>query len=209
MYTYVITIARGFGSGGKEIGSKLADRLHIPCYESQILKMASEETGLSEQLFREVDEKLKGGYLINKLNHMRFPMEVAPTEKKFISNNNLFLIQSRIIQELARSQSCIILGKCADVVLSTFPNVVSVYVDAPEADCVASIMRKLQISEERARDLVRETDRYRSDYYKCYSKGKNWKNPDNYELVLNSAKVGRDRCVDVLEYYVKTKFNLD
>lgn len=56
MYTYVITIARGFGSGGKEIGSKLADRLHIPCYESQILKMASEETGLSEQLFREVDE---------------------------------------------------------------------------------------------------------------------------------------------------------
>ncbi len=209
MYTYVITIARGFGSGGKEIGSKLADRLHIPCYESQILKMASEETGLSEQLFREVDEKLKGGYLINKLNHMRFPMEVAPTEKKFISNNNLFLIQSRIIQELARSQSCIILGKCADVVLSTFPNVVSVYVDAPEADCVASIMRKLQISEERARDLVRKTDRYRSDYYKCYSKGKNWKNPDNYELVLNSAKVGRDRCVDVLEYYVKTKFNLD
>lgn len=209
MYTYVITIARGFGSGGKEIGSKLADRLHIPCYESQILKMASEETGLSEQLFREVDEKLKGGYLINKLNHMRFPMEVAPTEKKFISNNNLFLIQSRIIQELARSQSCIILGKCADVVLSTFPNVVSVYVDAPEADCVASIMRKLQISEERAKDLVRKTDRYRSDYYKCYSKGKNWKNPDNYELVLNSAKVGRDRCVDVLEYYVKTKFNLD
>lgn len=209
MYTYVITIARGFGSGGKEIGSKLADRLHIPCYESQILKMASEETGLSEKLFREVDEKLKGGYLINKLNHMRFPMEVAPTEKKFISNNNLFLIQSRIIQELARSQSCIILGKCADVVLSTFPNVVSVYVDAPEADCVASIMRKLQISEERARDLVRKTDRYRSDYYKCYSKGKNWKNPDNYELVLNSAKVGRDRCVDVLEYYVKTKFNLD
>lgn len=209
MYTYVITIARGFGSGGKEIGSKLADRLHIPCYESQILKMASEETGLSEKLFREVDEKLKGGYLINKLNHMRFPMEVAPTEKKFISNNNLFLIQSRIIQELARSQSCIILGKCADVVLSTFPNVVSVYVDAPEADCVASIMRKLQISEERARELVRKTDRYRSDYYKCYSKGKNWKNPDNYELVLNSAKVGRDRCVDVLEYYVKTKFNLE
>lgn len=209
MYTYVITIARGFGSGGKEIGSKLADRLHIPCYESQILKMASEETGLSEKLFREVDEKLKGGYLINKLNHMRFPMEVAPTEKKFISNNNLFLIQSRIIQELARSQSCIILGKCADVVLSTFPNVVSVYVDAPEADCVASIMRKLQISEERARELVRKTDRYRSEYYKCYSKGKNWKNPDNYELVLNSAKVGRDRCVDVLEYYVKTKFNLE
>ena len=187
MYTYVITIARGFGSGGKEIGSKLADRLHIPCYESQILKMASEETGLSEQLFREVDEKLKGGYLINKLNHMRFPMEVAPTEKKFISNNNLFLIQSRIIQELARSQSCIILGKCADVVLSTFPNVVSVYVDAPEADCVASIMRKLQISEERARDLVRKTDRYRSDYYKCYSKGKNWKNPDNYELDRKSV----------------------
>ncbi|MGI6012575.1 MAG: AAA family ATPase [Ruminococcus sp.] len=206
---YVITIARGFGSGGKEIGSKLADRLHIPCYESQILKMASEETGLSEHLFRQVDEKLKGGYLINKLNHMRFPMEVSPTEKKFISNNNLFLIQSRIIQELARSQSCIILGKCADVVLSTFPNVVSVYVDAPEADCVASIMRKLQIPEDEARDLVRKTDRYRSDYYKCYSKGKNWKNPDNYELVLNSAKVGRDRCVDVLEYYVKTKFNLE
>ncbi|MGI6006850.1 MAG: AAA family ATPase [Ruminococcus sp.] len=206
---YVITIARGFGSGGKEIGSKLADRLQIPCYESQILKMASEETGLSEHLFREVDEKLKGGYLINKLNHMRFPMEVAPTEKKFISNNNLFLIQSRIIQELARSQSCIILGKCADVVLSTFPNVVSVYVDAPEADCVASIMRKLQIPEEQARELVKKTDRYRSDYYKCYSKGKNWKNPDNYELVLNSAKVGRDRCVDVLEYYVKKKFNLE
>lgn len=208
MYHYVITIARGFGSGGKEIGSKLANRLHIPCYENQILKMASEKSGLHEKLFRDVDEKLRGSYLRNWLKSKPFPMEASPTEKKFTSDINLYYIQAEIIEELARTQSCIIIGKCADVVLSTFPNVVSVYIEAPEADCVASIMRKLQVPQERARELIRKTDKYRSDYYKYYSHGKDWENPDNYDMILNSAKIGRDRCVDVIESYVKIKFDL-
>ena len=205
--SYVVCIARGFGSGGKTIATNLADRLGIPCYEDQILSMASEESGLNERLFREVDERLRGSAIIRRLgqipNHLR---EALPTEPAFTSDRNLFAIQARIISELASSESCVIVGKCADVVLANRTNVVSAFVTAPPADACARIMRQCQVDAARARELVEKTDRYRSEYYRYYSGGHEWKDPDNWDLILNSAKVGIDRCVDVLADYVDLKF---
>lgn len=210
MKNYVITIARGFGSGGKEIGMKLADRLKIPCYERQILTMASEFSGIDEGEFVEVDEKLRTNYFMQMLKRVQnTKLVLEPSDKRFVSDINLFHIQSKIIQELSHTQSCIIIGKCADYVLKDKDNVVSLYIEAPRKACVESIMRKMGVSEERAHYLIRRTDKYRSEYYKYYTGGGDWTNPTNYHLVLNSDKIGRDRCVDVIQQYVEYQFGFD
>lgn len=206
---YIITIARGFGSGGKEIGSKLAKRLGIPCYGSQILKMASDYSGISEELFNKNDERLsKRAGLLNYLMKVQFSSVAEPNTKEFTSNINLFNIQKKIIRQLAKSQSCVIVGKCADYVLRDYPNVVSAYIEAPRASCVSSIMNKLGVTNEEANRLIEKTDKYRSDYYKYYTGGQKWTNPVNYDLILNSARVGREQCVDVLEWYTKKKLGI-
>jgi cytidylate kinase len=205
MQKYVVTIARGFGSGGKEIGVKLAQRLGIPCYEHQILQMASESSGINESLFNLVDEKVT---ISDKFKGVPFNYVVQPSDKRFTSNANLFNIQSEIIRKLAGETSFIVIGKCADYVLRDFCNVASFYIEAPRADCVASIIKKMGVTEPEAHRLITKTDKYRADYYKHYTNGNYWTNPVNYDMTLNSARVGRDRCVDVMENYVKAKFGL-
>ena len=205
MKKYVITIARGFGSGGKEIGVKLGERLGIPCYEQQLLRMASEQSGINEALFNLADEKLE---VKDKLKGLPFNYVVEPSDKRFTSNNNLFNIQSELIRKLAGEESFIVIGKCADYVLKDFVNVASFYIEAPRADCVASITKKMGVTEAEAHRLIEKTDKYRADYYKHYTKGNYWTNSVNYDMTLNSARVGRDRCVDVIEHYVKVKFGL-
>lgn len=208
MDNYVITIARGFGSGGKEIGSKLAKRLGIPCYESQILKMASDESGLNEALFNEVDEKLNIYSTIkNYLGKIPFVEVAEPSDKEFTSNENLFNIQSQIIRHLARSESCIIIGKCADYVLKDFDNVISVYIEAPRKACLESIINKLGVTEQEAHKLIEKTDKYRADYYHYYTHGGSWTNPVNYDLTLNSDRIGREKCVELLKQYIDLKFD--
>lgn len=206
MKNYVITIARGFGSGGKEIATKLAGELQIPCYERQILTMASQMSGIDESEFVSVDEKLHGSYLAKILKSVPYSTVVEPTEKDFVSDTNLYNIQAEIIRNLAKTESCIIVGKCADYVLRQYSNVISVYIEAPRYACVASIMNKMNVTEERAHQLIKRTDRYRSNYYKYYTGGKDWTNPINYHLVLNSDRIGREDCVDLIKEYINIKF---
>ncbi len=206
MNNYVITIARGFGSGGKEIGAKLAERLQIPCYERQILKMASDSSGLSEKLFCQVDEKVKKNTLLKNLLSIPYYEVAEPQDKRFESDRNLYNIQAQIIRELASATSCVIIGKCADFVLKDYPNVASFYIEAPRAACVESITKKLGVTENEAHKLIRKTDKYRAEYYKYYTGGNYWTNPVNYDLTLNSKRIGREACVDIIEHYVKYKF---
>ncbi|WP_334196488.1 cytidylate kinase-like family protein [Muricomes intestini] len=206
MENYVITIARGFGSGGKEIAIKLGERLGISCYERQLLTMASDQSGIDEGLFVETDERLRGKYIANWLRKIPFTDVLEPREKDFVSDINLFNIQAELIRSLAKSESCIIVGKCADHILKDYKNVISLYVEAPRSACVKSIMNKMYISEERANQLIHSTDRYRAQYYNYYTGGKDWTNPINYDLILNSNRIGRDNCVEVIMEYIKIKF---
>lgn len=205
MDNFVITIARGFGSGGKEIATKLSEKLGIPCYERQLLTMASDQSGIDESLFVESDEKLRGASLTNILRKIPFTSVLEPTEKEFVSDINLYNIQAEIIMSLARSESCIIVGKCADHLLRDYKNVISVFVDAPMESCIASIQDKMYVSKERAKQLITSTDKYRAKYYNYYTNGKKWKDSANYDMILNSAKIGRDDCVEVIYDYLKTK----
>ncbi|MFA9375175.1 MAG: AAA family ATPase [Lachnotalea sp.] len=206
MQNYVITIARGFGSGGKWIATKLSQELGIPCYDRQLLTMASEQSGIDESVFVEVNEKLRGGYLTNLLMKVPYSTVIEATEKEFVSNINLYNIQADIIRELAKTESCIIVGKCADHILRDRKNIISIYVEAPRDSCVASIVEKMHVSEEHANNLIKKTDKYRSNYYKYYTKGKIWTNPINYDLTLNTARIGRENCIGLIKDYINIKF---
>ena len=205
MKNYVIAIARSFGSGGKAIGTQLAGELGIPCYEKQLIDMASEYSGINKQLFAEVDEKLRGSYAMKHLMKIPYTYVVEPNDKEFTSDINLFNIQSEIIRELAKTESFVVIGKCADYILRDQENVISVFVDAPEKDCIATVMYRLQVSENRAKELIHKTDKYRADYYKYYTRGKNWKDALNYDLMINSSKTGWDNCVNLIKEYLNMK----
>lgn len=206
---YVITIARGFGSGGKQTATQIGEKLGIPVYEKQILEMASAYSGLSEEMFIQVDEKLRGSYVKNALAKFTFPKEVSPTSRRFESDINLFCIQAEIIKQLAENVSCVIIGKCADHILKEFDNVGSFYIEAPRSSCLDSIMSKMNVSEKEAAKMIETTDKYRAEYYNFYSGGNYWTNPVNYDLTLNSARVGRDRCADVIISYMRLRFGAD
>ena len=130
----VITIARSYGSGGKTLGNLLAEDLGINCYSREILRMASDESGINEALFGEVDEKMKKSPLLfNILKKNPYKGGVLPPESSdFVSDDNLFNYQAKVIKDLAAQESCIIIGRCADYVLKDNPDVIRLWQDLPE-----------------------------------------------------------------------------
>lgn len=210
MDNFVITIARGFGSGGKQIGLALSKQLGIPCYESQILSMASNYSGINKDLFFKVDEKLRGYHLIKRLMKSANKDDIVePTDRSFISDVNLYNIQAKIIKELAKQQSCIIIGKCANHLLRDYDNTVSVYIEAPRAFCVKNVIERLGVTEEEAHRMIYQTDRYRADYYKYYTGGETWTNLVLYDMTLNSDRMGMDKCTELIIQYLKIKLGED
>lgn len=207
MDKFVITIARGFGSGGKEIAVKVADKLGISCYEKEILTLASEQSGINEELFHARDERLNGSYLMNRiLKSVPYDYAVEPMDRKFTHDNNLYAIQKEIMIELASRESCVIVGKCADHALVNF-NCLRVFIDAPIESCVKSIEERMAVDDIEATRLIHQTNKYRSDYYKYYTGGKNWNNPLNYDLCLNTGEIDRDECVGIIIDVLKKKFD--
>ncbi len=203
---YVVTFARGFGTGGKEIASKLAKELGIHCYENRILTLASQMSGLDEEVFREVDEKIrnKGGFSSFLRGLPKAKSYIARNEK-FVSDDKLFEYQSKIIKNLAETESCVIVGKCADYVLRGNPRVVSVYIEAPRAFCLKRTMEKMRVTEEVTAATITQTDKFRADYYEYYTGGNYWTNPVNYDITLNSEKVGIEGCVEMVKHLLEVK----
>ncbi|MDY5663016.1 MAG: cytidylate kinase-like family protein [Blautia sp.] len=206
MERFVVTFARGFGSGGKEIASMLAKDLGIHCYENRILTLASQMSGLDEKLFLDINERVRGnGGFTSFLRGLPRSRQYIARNEKFVSDDRLFEYQSQIIHNLADQESCVIVGKCADYVLRDRQNVVSIYIEAPRAFCLERTMQKMKVSADVAAATIENTDKYRADYYKYYTHGNYWTNPVNYDMTLNSEKVGIERCVKVIEEYMILK----
>ncbi len=205
MKNFIITIARGFGSGGKYIGNMLGNKLSIPCYDTQLPSMLEEYSGINKALFASCDEKLSAPYLIKKLKG--FPNEyiASAEDKNFVSDNNLFNIQAELIHELARLESCVIIGKCANYILRNRQNVVSFYIEAPRDVCVENTMELFGISEKEAHKTIEKYDKYRSDYYKYYTNGSSWTDPIAYDMTINTGRVNKDYCADIIVNYLKLK----
>ena len=210
MKNFVITVARGFGSGGRAIAAKLADELNIHSYDNRILTLASQYSGYPEHYFKEADETLNGSLITKQLQAL--PKRHSPTGElsRFTSDDRLFEYQKIIIEKLASSESCVIVGKCADYILKDYDNVVSIYVEAPRSYTLRRVMERMDdITVEEAHHLITKTDKYRADYYKYYTGGNYWTNPVNYDLTFNNARLGDERCVKLTLDCMKLKFGDD
>lgn len=202
----VITIARQYGSGGKTIAAMLAKELGINCYSREILRMASEDSGINEKLFGMSDEKMKHAGWFRLLNRPYSGELLPPESNDFVSDDNLFNYQAKIIKELADKESCVIIGRCADYVLKDYENVVSVFVHADKEFCLARAMERHSMSEKDMQKFIEKTDKYRGDYYKYYT-GHNWADARNYDLCLDSGKLGFEKCVEEIRAYLNIRFD--
>ena len=205
MENIVITISRQYGSGGKTIGAMLAKELGVNCYSREILRMASEDSGINERLFGMSDEKIRKAGWFRILNRPYEGQLLPPEDRDFVSDDNLFNYQAKVIKELASKETCVIIGRCADYVLKDYLNVVSVFIHADRKFCLARSMERHSMTEKEMQKYIEKTDRYRADFYE-YHTGHKWADARNYDLSLNSAKLGFEKCVEEIRSYMKIRF---
>lgn len=200
MSHFVITIGRGYGSGGRTVGEMLAKRLGVEYYDRDLVRMASDASGIHVDYFGNVDEQVKKrrlfGHRKNKV--------VGPDSPEYLSEDNLFELQAKTIREVAERESCIIVGRAADYVLRDNPDVVRVFVHAPFEYCVQVLEERYGMPERDAKRVIREIDDARSRYYRVHT-GNEWTDARNYDLCLNSARLGFDRCVDAIIAHMKVR----
>ncbi|MEE0421759.1 MAG: cytidylate kinase-like family protein [Lachnospiraceae bacterium] len=201
----IITIARQYGSGGKTVGQMLAKDMGINCYSREILRMASDESGIREEMFNKADEKLRTTPLFGASKKVYRGQLISPESDGFVSDDNLFNYQAKIIKELAEREPCVIVGRCADFVLKDREDVVSVFVHAPMDYCIARGMERNDMDEKEMEKFIQKTDKYRGDYYHYYT-GHVWNDARNYDLCLNSSKLGFDKCVEAIKGYINVRF---
>lgn len=209
MDNFVITIARGYGSGGRTIGKMLAQKLGVHYYDKELLQRASDESGINVKLFAQSDENLKKPKLF-KPAKVHYSGEVIPPESDdFVSEQNLFNYQVKVIHQLAETESCVIVGRCADFILKDSPNVLRIYVHAPMDYCIEKTMEiHATFSREEAERFIRRTDRRRAGYYRYFT-GRDWKDADNYDLCINSSLLGWDKCVALVKSYLDIKLSAE
>ena len=205
MEKVIITIARQYGSGGKTIGQMLANDLGIPFYSREILRLASDDSGIREELFNQADEKLRSNPLFGASKKVYTGGLISPESDDFVSSENLFNYQAKVIKELAEKGSCVIVGRCADFVLKDRADVVSVFVHAPADYCMERAMERNDMSRKEMEKFIAKTDKYRGDFYHYYT-GNVWNDARNYDLCLNSSKLGFEKCVEEIKAYLKVRF---
>lgn len=201
----VITIARQYGSGGRTIGEMLSDKLGVHYYDKELMKLASEDSGINEALFVNADEKIKNTRLFHIARSAYSGELIPPESDDFTSTDNLFNYQAKIIRQLAEEESCVIIGRCADYVLKEYPNVLSVFVHAPLDFCIEQAAKKHSMSKKELEKFIQKTDKHRAEYYK-YHTGREWTDARNYDLCLDSSKLGFERCVDEIIAYLNVRF---
>ena len=207
MEKYVITIARQYGSGGRTIGEMLADKLGIHFYDKELMKLASEDSGINERLFNTADEKVKQSVFSKmfKTEKAYTGEVISPESDGFVSDDNLFNYQAKVVKELAERENCVIVGRCADYVLKDYDHVLSVFIHGPKDFCMQEAAKKINLTGKELERFIAKTDKERADYYKYYT-GRDWTDARNYDLCLDSSKLGFERCVEEIIAYMNVRF---
>lgn len=199
-----INIGRQIGSGGLEIGQKLAKKLNITYYDRELIQIASEESGLGKEFFERNDEQ-DSHSIFGGMFGMRSSLMDQIYTGYFLSNENLFQIQSEIIRKIAEKESCIFVGRCADYVLKDFECNLNVFISADMDDRIKRVAEMYQLSEEKAEAFIEKMDKKRASYYNYFS-NKTWGDAASYHICLNSSFLGTDGIADLIESIVKSKF---
>jgi cytidylate kinase len=197
----VITIGRQYGSGGREIGEKLAKRYGIPFYDNELITRAAKESGFAEETFERAEDKATNSLLyslamgINVYGNQDFGFSGLSLDDR------IFLAQSDVIRKIAEEGPCVIVGRCADYVLRERDNVFNVFVRASMDYRLERAIKNYGVEEKKAADFILKNDKRRGNYY-SYHVGEKWTNLNNYDLVVCSSLVGIDRAVDCICAYL-------
>lgn len=206
MGNHIYTIGREFGSGGKDIGMALAKRLGVKCYDKELLKEASKESGFCSEIFENHDEKPTSSFLYSLvMDTYSFSGYSTAPFLDMPLNHKIFLAQFDAIKRIAEKESCVIVGRCADYALSDYPGCVNVFVHAPMDYRIARVAEKMNMQPKAAKDHIHKMDKQRASYYNYYT-SKKWGDSRSYDICLDSAKIGTDGCADmILEYRERLK----
>lgn len=198
MANKIYTIGREFGSGGREVGEKLAAKLGIKLYDKELLQQAAKDSGFCEEIFENHDEKPTNSFLYSLVmdTYSVSGYSAAPFLDMPL-NHKVFLAQFETIKKIAEKESCVIVGRCADYALSDNPNCINVFIYADLDVRIKNVSRNLNITENKARDIINKTDKQRASYYNYYT-SKKWGDSKSYNLSLDAGKLGTDNCVEMI-----------
>lgn len=203
---YIINIGRQLGSGGREIGQKLAALLGISFYDKELIRIASQESGLKEDFFEKADEKKRFTLFGGLLGLRGSPAEEVYSDY-YLSNETLFKIQSDVIRHLAEQKSSLFVGRCADYILKDNPRSLNVFISADMNDRIKRITGIQHIPENTARDRIEKTDKERAGYYNYFSE-KVWGAAESYHLCVNSSVLGIDETVNFIRLFAEKRLGL-
>lgn len=198
MNNTIITIARQYGSGGREIGERVAEILGIKTYDKELIRMAAAGTDIHEQALEKADEKAASSLLYTLAMGSNSFAGFHTASYNLPINDKLFILQSDVIREIAERESAVIIGRCADYVLRKNENRLSVFIYADidrRRERVLARHPELKASE--VIDVINKTDRRRSSYYNFYT-GSKWGKYDNYHLALDSGRLGVETCAQII-----------
>lgn len=197
----VITIGRQFGSGGHEIGRKVAEHFGIECLDKEILSRAAKESGFCEEMIQNHDERPTNSFLYNLvMDTYSFGYNAAHFVDMPISHK-VFLAQFDTIKKIADEGPCVIVGRCADYALSDKKNCVRIFIYANEDDKIKQICERYRLDIVKAREMCIKKDKQRQSYYNYYS-SKKWGRADSYDLCINSSVLGITGTVKLITQYV-------
>lgn len=181
----VVTISREYGSGGRYVGKLLADRMHLPFYDKELISLAAKESGLSSAYIAKNDEIM------------------ASSKYKDNNDDRLFVAEVKVIKDLAK-HSCVIVGRCSDYILKDTKNTLKVFLYSDMDSKVKRAVKYYGISKEKAEKQIESINKKREKHYKYYT-DRAWKNPNNYDLMLNVDLLGVEKCAELIENIIKSK----
>ena len=196
-----ITISRQYGSGGREVGQKLADYYGIPFYDNEIISHAAKESGFSEVAFERAEEKATNSFLYSLAMGMSAYGNMDLGFSTMSVDDRLFLAETKVTRRFAQQGSCVIVGRCADYVLKDMPNVVNVFVAADIPSRVKRAIEVYELPKAKAEENILKFDKRRSNYYNFHT-GKKWGDVNNYHISIRSDFGGIDHTVHTLISYL-------
>ena len=188
MKNRIITISREFGSGGRTIGKLVAEKLDIPCYDSQLIHQIALESGFDENYIKDAGEYAPGGFLSSALSSRSF----GPTNEDL-----LWEVQQKIITELAEKGSCVIVGRCADYILRDKADCLKVFIHADMEFRAKRIVDVYGEREDSPEQRLKDKDKRRAAYHRFYTNMK-WGHAQNYHIPLDSGVLGIERCASII-----------
>ena len=200
----IITIGREYGSAGREIGYKVAEAFDIKLYDKEMLARAAKESGICEEIFHSHDEKPTNSFLYSLVMDTYSMGYSGNSYTDMPINHKVFLAQFDTIKKIADEGPCILVGRCADYALESYPNVVSVFIHADLQSRIRRIARLYDLTDAKAKDVIVKTDKKRASYYNYYT-NKKWSDAESYELCLTSSELGIEGTAQAIIDYVNLK----